>query len=564
MLSSSINTDVLVIGGGAAGLRAAIQVRKHGLRVLLVSESRVGFRNNTAISGAVFAAAGTGREADSPEVHFNDMITGGRFINDQRMVEVITQGAMQQVRDLIGFGVNFRRCDEELYVRHMFGHRYPRHVCGDTFMGTSITRPMREYALKMGVQFLEGILITKLMMTGGRAAGAFGMNAKGEGVAFKAKSTILATGGAGQLYLRTNNASRITGDGYALAYDIGATLRDMEFVQFYPAAWGKNGTMLCSYERFLDRGGIIRNVLGEDILRKHGIRASASLTRDVVSKIIMLEILDGRGDEDYVFFDLSTLSQEEIRTLCRYGSMKRKDYSEKLGVAPTVHFFMGGVKVTENGETGIDGLFAAGEVCGGAHGANRLAGNAITEMLVFGTIAGDQAASSALRNSWVSISQKEAAVEFERIKGMAIGSSKDNLDELEQCLKQTMWHKAGIIRNMKDLRDAQREISLLRERLEGVPLRDTRQWRKGIKLSSMLKVAEMVCGAALRRTESRGAHYRSDYPEENNAYWLTTIEVSNQHGEMTFMTTPVNVGNREMVEQTGKRGQGTTKCSNQN
>jgi succinate dehydrogenase/fumarate reductase flavoprotein subunit len=530
-----INSDVLVIGGGAAGLRAAIEARKYGLDVMLISESLAGFRNNTAISGATFAASGVAKETnDSSEVHLKDTITAGCFINDQKLVATMTLGAAQQVYDLVKFGVNFRQHHGEPVVWQIPGHTYPRHVIAERFRGINISRPMRQYAARIGIPFIEGVLVTKLLQTEGTVVGALGIDNKGRVLVIGAKSTVLAAGGAGHLYLRTSNAIGAAGDGYALAYAVGAALRDMEFVQFYPTTRGKHGSKLCAYETFMPRGATIRNYLGEDILKKHGMDNFTKATRDTLTKVIMKEIIGGRGIEGSVVFDFTTMPEETAEKLYLRG------FPPQFSVAPAVHFFMGGIKINVNGETGINALYAAGEVCGGIHGANRLGGNAITETLVFGAIAGDKAADRASKAGPVPVSRSEVKTEVERLKELASTSGQENMDQLKRSLKQTMWDKVGVIRDRESLGDALTKILALREQLKRVSLRDYRQLLQAVKLTNMLIVSEMICRAALTRTESRGAHYRADYPEEDNEQWLKTIEISRQNGEMTLSIIPVS------------------------
>ena len=537
----SINTDVLVIGGGAAGIKAAIEARKHDLDVLLLSESLVGYKNNTAVSEGGFAACGIGKETgDSPEAHLNDIVNAGRFINNRSLIDIMTRGATQQVHDLIKYGVDFRKEGGELLLRQQPGHSYPRHVNVVSFKGYNITKPMRQYAAGAGVRFIEGISVTRLLQSGGRVTGALGVDGKDRLFVLNAKSTILATGGIGQLYLRTNNAVGASGDGYALAYEVGAILRDMEFVQFYPTTYGKHGNKLCIYERVLRRGATLRNSLGEDILKRHGMDDFPSVTRDKLSRTIMREVVDGRGIDGQILFDLTTIPEEAAREMYRSGLVREGQYPDELLVAPAVHFFIGGVKINEKGETGIDGLYAAGEVCGGLHGANRLAGNAITETLVFGTITGELAAAEASKTGKISPEPGKVAAERERLIELASGDGGVNLEQLQQSLQQMVWDKAGVIRNRQGLEDGLREIGALREQLKAVSLTDSRQLPQLVKLANMFAVAEMICRAALTRTESRGAHYRSDYPEEDNEQWLKVIEVSSRNGKTQLNIVPAD------------------------
>ena len=529
-----INGDVLVIGGGAAGLRAAIEARQYGLSVVLISESPVGFRNNTAISGATLASSGIWKETgDSPEIHLRDTIASGRFMNDRRLVEIITRGATRQIGDLIKFGVTFRRRRGELLVWRIPGHTYARSISAERFKGVNISKPMRQYAASIDVKLIDGILVTKLLLTEDAVVGALGIDGKGQVLAVNAKSTVLATGGAGQLYFRTNNAVGLTGDGYALAYEAGATIRDMEFVQFYPTN-SKYGRKICPYENLIPNGAILRNSLGENILERHGIADFVSMTRDKLTRTIMTEIIDGRGIEGHVVFDLSTMPREEAREFQHGG------YEEKIPVTPAVHFFMGGLRINESAEPGIDGLYAAGEVCGGIHGANRLGSNAITETLVFGAIAGGKAAVRASRMGLIQVRHGEVTAEVERLNDLASGTGRGSIDEVQQSLKQTMWDKVGIIRSKQSLEYAQREILALRDQSRALSVTNYEQLWQLIKLTNMLTVSEMVCKAALIRTESRGAHYRTDYTEEDNERWLKIVEISRQRGQMTLLVTPVD------------------------
>ena len=536
----TIKTDVLIIGGGAAGLRAAIEARKRNIEVVLVSESPVGFRNNTAIAAGGFTASGIRKgSGDSPEVHLTDTLKAGCYINDRTLVHATTSKVTQEAYALMKFGVTLRQKDGEIIVRQGSGHTYPRNIAVEALKGINLSRPMRHYATRVGAKFIEGVLLTRLLQRDGRVVGALGLNHRGQLEIINARTTILATGGAGQIYHRNSNALGITGDGYSLAYDVGTTLRDMEFVQFYPTTWGKNGIRLCPYERFLPSGAAIRNSLGENILLKYGINDYTRVNRDELTRLITREILEGRAIDGHVIFDFTTISDENMTELYHSGLMHKGEYPAKLPVAPSAHFFMGGVKVNEYCETEIDGLFAAGEVCGGVHGANRLIGNAISEVLVFGAIAGERAATLATELDLAPCSQTEISTEIERLTELGAGNGKGDYTQIEQSLKQTMWDKVGVIRSRKNLEEALHEILTLKEHLNTVSIREFHELIHTIKTGNMLTVSEMVCRAALKRTESRGAHYRADYPESNDRSWLKNIEISNQNGSMLIETAPV-------------------------
>jgi succinate dehydrogenase/fumarate reductase flavoprotein subunit len=525
----TIDTDVLVIGGGAAGLRAAIEARKSGVGVVLVSESPVGFRNNTAISKAIFAAAGIGQERDdSPDLHLQDTITAGRFLNDRRLVAAMVWGASRQVADLLEYGVVYQQSPAQAPAGQVYGHTHPRHVVAQAGRGINISRPMRQYALSLGIQFVEDLLITRLPQADGVVVGAVGVDSRGQVLIINSKSTVLATGGGGQVYLRTNNAVGMTGTGYVLAYEAGAVLRDMEFVQFYPTAWGKNGSKMCMYEWFLPRGAVLRNALGEDILRRHGIKNGA-ITRDILARAIMEEIDGGRGIGGSVIFDFTTLPEEHAEALYGFGLLDESGYLERLPVAPTAHFFMGGVRINEDGETGVDGLYVAGEVCGGMHGANRLVGNALTEAFVFGAIAGGRAAARASAIGWTAPPTDEVAAGVARLKEMASGGGRGDPGQLMLALKRVMWDGVGVLRSRAGLENALEQILALRRQR---PVASAADYRLVVKLDDMLTVSEMICRAALTRTESRGAHYRTDFPAEDGERWLRTIEICRSDGEM--------------------------------
>jgi succinate dehydrogenase/fumarate reductase flavoprotein subunit len=393
---------------------------------------------------------------------------------------------------------------------------------------------MRTYADKIGVRFMDGVEVTGLLYDQGEALGALCLDVSGNVHVLWSAATVLATGGAGEMFLRTNNAPGSMGDGFAFCYEAGLSLVDIELVQFYPTTFGKHGGRLWSYEVIVGRGATLRNSLGEDVLIKHNLRDFMTMTRDKLARAIMQEILAGNDIEGCLRVDLSTVPEDKKEKVLQV--IKTQRYPAEAMVAPAAHYFMGGVVINRNCETGMKRLFAAGEVCGGIHGANRLAGNALTDVFVFGAIAGRQAALvDPGQRREIPALMKEARDRLEQ-RGNPGGES---LEELEINLRGTMWEKAGIVRSAKSLNEALAEVKAGREQLTRVRVAGAADLIKRTKLKNMFLVAEMVCRAALLRMESRGAHYRTDYPEENDREWLKNIVITKKADRMELNTRPV-------------------------
>ena len=536
-------TDVLIIGGGGGGLRAAISARQNGAEVLLVSKSRAGFGNNTAIARGGFAAAGGWRETrDNATVHADDTLRSGRFINNPRLVQVLAEGSVQQVYDLESFGVNLSRMEGTYRLGHVPGHTYPRNVSCVEHIGTGISVPMRRHAMSLGVKLLEGIAITRLLKKGGVVIGVVGIDGDGRVHSLQAKSTILATGGLGQIYQRTNNAAEATGDGYALAYEVGLPLQDMEFVQFYPTCLRRPGVMsLAAYEIMVVLAGTtIRNSLGQNILELHGLTNPLAITRDKLAQAIMQEVKAGRSYDGYVNFDLTTVPESK-RDRYRDSLPKGSTYEQAdLKVSPAVHYCMGGIRINERAETSLDGLYAAGEVCGGIQGANRLAGNALTDIFVFGAIAGKEAAERASKTMVPDANKQLVKEEVDRLESWLNKTGKEKVSDLIASLKKTMWDNVGAIRDEVGLKQAIAEIGELRLALDLVGVSSPKEWLQALRLDKMLTVSEMVAKSALMRKESRGAHYRSDYPEEKDPEWRCNVVVQREGKKMAISRNPVS------------------------
>lgn len=538
----TIACEILVIGGGGAGLRAAIEAKEQGADVVVISKSRVGYANNTFISKASFAATGLGDPRDDQSVHLRDTVIGGRFINDQTLVAVMAREAAAQVSFLEKCGVHFTKKEDTIQVSRVPGHSYARHIRATTRSGRDFVLPLREYARRIGVRFLDRIIVTRLFSRDNRIVAATGVAQDGCFLKLVANCTILASGGFAQVYLHTNNAPGITGDGQALAFGLGVPLKDMEFIQFYPTAMGKFGSRVLLYEAFvMEAGALLKNARGENILAKHGLSDPMLITRDRLARSIFGEISEGLDVDGGVIMDLSPVSEERasrLRPLLPSGwSTGKKEFI----VSPTVHFCMGGVIIDESAETPLAGLFAAGEVTAGMHGANRLGGNSLSEVFGMGTIAGRKATERCGELGRPEIPRQEIADEKARLRSCFSSKGQDPRG-LVRSLKEAMWNKAGIVRQRSGLEDALGQIEELKSPDLKVRINNPDELVRYLELQNMFLLSEMICRAALLRTESRGSHYRSDHPEEDNASWLKNIVIRRVDQGMRLESVPVPPG----------------------
>lgn len=537
----TVDTDVLIIGGGGAGLCAAIAARKEGAKVMLVSKGRPGRANNTAISGGTFAAAtGLWDERDTPELHLQDTLVAGRWINQPAMVRKMVFGALEQVQNFLSYGAPLQKKEgEKLWILAVPGHSVARNVFTKRSFGTDFTLPLVRHAQNVGVDFLAGGFVERLCQSEeGDMAGALIIDPARQGlVLIRAKATVLAAGGAGQVYSQTNNAPGTTGDGYALAFRLGVPLMDMEFVQYYPTYLFEPALpkTMTSYEVLVFRGGArLFNRLEEDIARRYGLNDPAAMTRDALTLAIAREIKEGRGVNGGVWMDFSTIPEQKIERYQKFIPRGLKGRKRFL-VFPLVHHFMGGLLVNERGETGVEGLYSAGEVNGGVHGANRLGGNALTEAWVYGDLTGRLAAQTARRK------EKTPRIEnlqvmIEEIKGCAEGKKELSGKEIRQELQRLMWEKAGVIRNKESLSRLIDELEKLKENLNSCRVNDGKELVKKLETGNMLLVGEAVARSALFREESRGAHYREDFPDEGGERWMKNILIKrNNDGGNTVL-----------------------------
>ncbi|MGH9653813.1 MAG: fumarate reductase/succinate dehydrogenase flavoprotein subunit, partial [Bryobacteraceae bacterium] len=545
--------DVLVIGAGGAGLRAAIEASAGGVSVGVVTKSLLGKAHTVMAEGGIAASLANVDERDNWRVHFSDTMRGAQYINDWRMAELHAQEAPQRVRELEAWGAVFDRTkDGRILQRNFGGHRYPRlaHVGDRT--GLEMIRTLQDHGIHMGMEVHMETTVLKLLIADGRIAGAFGYEReRGRFLLFRAKAIVLATGGIGRAYKITSNSWEYTGDGQSLAYHAGASLKDMEFVQFHPTGmvWPPSVRGILVTEGVRGEGGVLKNKDGrrfmfDDIPEnyrsqtadneeegwrytqgdRNSRRPPELLTRDHVARCIVREIREQRGSpHGGVFLDIAWIKgripggAEHIKKKLpsmyhQFKQLADLDITEEpMEVGPTTHYVMGGVLVNPDTQMSeVPGLFAAGECAAGLHGANRLGGNSLSDLLVFGKRAGEHAAAFARDNGVLPVNSEEvdstaseALAPFER-------SSGENPYRIQQELQETMQNLVGISRRGEEMQQAQEHLKELRLRAENVGVPGNREynngWHTALDLRNLLTVSELVTRAALERKESRGAH----------------------------------------------------------
>ena len=537
MESKIIQTDVLIIGSGGAGSRAAIEVSNMGLKPTIVSKG-LSFRSGcTGMAeggyNAVFKAVDV---EDSKQTHIKDTLNGGKYLNDSKLVNILVDESPDRLIDLENYGALFDRQEDGNINQRPFGGQTYRRTCfqGDR-TGHEMLQALKEEIIKRDIETVDEVMITSLVLSKDlppKVIGAIGLELKtSETIFFQAKSVILATGGAGQLYPVTSNTFQKNGDGFAIAYNAGANLVDMEEVQFHPTGMvypdTKKGVLVTEAVRA--EGGRLINSKGERFMGKYDERMELA-TRDIVARSIYQEIIEGRGTEKGgVYLDISHLPDDVIDEKLETMVLQFEDIgvdikNEPMEVAPTAHHFMGGVKIDENGKSSLNNLFACGEVTGGVHGANRLGGNALADTQVFGKRAGESAAKEAL-NTDFEINEEMIEKEEARIKGLIKDGSLKPLDVKKQ-IKTLMWEKVAIIRTEKKLNEALKELMELKKSLKDLKVRDIKQYNEDLQTAleviNMVDIAILVVKSAILRRESRGAHFREDYPETKEE-WQRSI-----------------------------------------
>ncbi|MGH7848736.1 MAG: FAD-binding protein [Thermodesulfobacteriota bacterium] len=550
--------DVIVIGAGGAGLRAAIEASAEGASVGLVCKSLLGKAHTVMAEGGVAAALANVDSQDDWKVHFHDTMHGGKMLNNWRMAELHAREAPDRVKELEHWGALFDRTkDGKIMQRAFGGHTWKRlaHVGDRT--GLEMIRTLQDKGIHSGMDVYMECTITHLIKDGERISGAFGYwRESGRFVLFKTKAVILATGGIGKSYKVTSNSWEYTGDGHSLAYDAGAELIDMEFVQFHPTGmvWPPSVKGLLVTEAVRGEGGLLTNRNGERFMEKYDPERMELSTRDVVARSIYIEVQEGRGTpHGGAFLDISHRGAEYVKKKLPSMYHQFMEFAEiditkePMEVFPTTHYMMGGVRVDADttGST-VPGLFAAGEVAGGMHGANRLGGNSLSDLLVFGRRAGLGAAqySNELRDNTLKIDDvdlekaaHEMLLPFENPEG-------ENPYTVHQALQEAMGTYIGVFRTREKIADGLEEIQVLKDRASQLRIEGSRMFNPGWHLckdlKSMLTVSEAIAKSALQREESRGAHSRVDFPKYDNEKWGNVNSViSKDNGTMKIGTSPL-------------------------
>ncbi len=534
----TVETDVLVLGAGGAGLRGAIAAAEAGARVLVVCKSLLGKAHTVMAEGGVAAAMHNVAYQDSWEVHFADTVKGGKLINDWRMAEIHAKESPDRVLELERWGAVFDRTWQGRIHQRPFGaHTYPRlaHVGDRT--GLEIIRTLQDRAVHTdGVAVHMEVTVFKLLKADGHVAGALAYRrADGSVILYRCAALVLASGGAGKMYRVTSNSWESTGDGTALAYEAGAQLRDMEMVQFHPTGmvWPAGVRGILVTEGVRGEGGVLRNKEGERFMERYDRERMELSSRDVVARAINSEVLAGRGTpHGGAFLDITHRKPDFIKSKLpsmyeQFLKLANVDITKQpMEVAPTIHYAMGGVRVeAETGATTVPGLYAAGEVASGLHGANRLGGNSLSDLLVFGRRAGEAAAAAA-KSSPGTVDARiddgevdEAIAELMAALNRPAGESPY---ELQAEIQDVMTVHAPIVRDAPGLQAGLEKILELEKRAArcgtggSSTLAFNPGWHTARDLHSMLINAEALVRSALERKESRGAHARSDYPEPDD------------------------------------------------
>ena len=547
--------DVLIIGAGGAGLRASLEALAQGASVGVVCKSLLGKAHTVMAEGGIAAAMANVDTADDWKTHFRDTMRGGKFLNNWRMAQLHALESPDRVRELEQWGALFDRTEKGDILQRAFGGHTFKRLChvGDR-TGLEMIRTLQDRGVQQGIDVYMECTVTRLLTDGGRIAGAFAYwRETGRLIIFKAKSIVIATGGIGKAWRVTSNSWEYTGDGMALAYEAGAELMDMEFVQFHPTGmvWPPGVQGILVTEAVRGEGGILRNKLGERFMEKYDPKRMELSTRDVVARSIYTEVKEGRGTEHGgAYLDISQKPPEYVKKKLPSMYHQFKELADvditkgPMEVGPTCHYVMGGIRVdAETAESTVPGLFAAGEAAAGLHGANRLGGNSLSDLLVFGRRAGLAAAQHAKRVSAPSIDNLQIESAEKELLSPFSNSGTESPYAVHRDLQEAMQNLVGIFRTQEDLQKALVELEKLKARAASAGVEGSRLfnpgWHLSYDLKSMLTVSEAVTQSALARMESRGAHSRIDFPKLDPLWEKKHNIIVKEAGAMKRRESPV-------------------------
>lgn len=541
------NCDVLIIGSGGAGCKCGIVASKNNQDVIIVSKGLTFKSGCTMLAeGGYNAVFGYVDEEDSMQLHILDTLKGGAFLNDLHLVHELVVESPKRLIELESYGSLFDRQDDGRLNQRAFGGQSCRRTCfkGDQ-SGHEMMLGLKEEVIREGIKTHSEVMITKLLFDKShtKIVGAMGISlADSSIIVYHSKATVIASGGCGWLYPVTSNAVQKTGDGIVMAYEAGADMMDMEMVQFHPTGMvspkSRRGVLITEAVR--GEGGHLINTDGERFMINYDPREELA-TRDIVARSIYTEIQEGRGtDEGGVYLSVTHLPEEQVQTKLHTMVQQFKDVgvdiiNEPMIVAPTAHHFMGGIRIDGNCESNVKNLFAAGEATSGVHGANRLGGNALADTQVFGNIAGIQASKRAKDTELEKPDEKEIELEINRINGI-ISEGKYNPEDLKSDIRKIMWKYVAIVRDENGLKQAEIELKTLENKTKDMNVQSYKEYNNdlvtALEVISMIKLAKLIVQSALLRKESRGAHYRIDYPEKNDEEYLKSF-VLNKNGEIS-------------------------------
>lgn len=540
-------TDVLIIGAGGSGLRAAIEAKNQGAHVLVVTKEYMGGAHTSMAMGGLNVAI---KAPATPKLHFEDTINGGWHINNYKMAKIFSEEMPQRIYDLESYGIKFDKLPDGSFYAWAGGKQSaPLNLCAGDYTGREMIEGLIKEIKKLKIPYLDDHFVTRLFTKNKRVIGVLLMDLKT--AAYKlvnAKATIIATGGGGMMYLFNTNAESNTGEGYAWALDLGAELVDMEMVQFHPTgmAWPKEKRGRLITEKVRGHGGILKNKNGERFMMRYQPKRLELAGRDEVARAIYQEVKEGRGTKhNAVYLDVTHWKKGQVEKLIPEVFQDHQEVGidirkQMMEVYPTMHHMMGGININEWGQTNIAGLYAVGEVTRNVHGANRLGGNSLAEGQVFGRRVGFKAAKDALNHlRGDQVGSSEVDKELNRLQLLQRKKTGVSPSTLQKRLQQLLWDYVGLIRDEKKLQHAEAEIKKLQKQAENLIAHGKKELCACLEIQEMFKLAETIVVAAILRKESRGAHYRADYPGMDPKWEKNIVVFREKNGELKTRIVPV-------------------------